>query len=218
MSQNFFSRPVLTSSDGISHDNETIVESAEAKRVRELAGDGTAKPLFQQLQKNADEKQEMHDKRHAETFSGTRGLDEEDVGHLDELVRKRREKQLEIKKGVDEELNAFRLARADKALVVSLGVEETTKRSAVNGTKKTEAVPEQKPAAKSKIVVLKKKKKRARADNDTDADADTDTKKKVAKAPAPASESVPVKVPEPNPEPLGSLLGGYGSSSSSDEE
>ena len=77
MSLHFVSSAVLTSSDGISHNEEQVSESAELASVRARAGDGFQKPLFEQLQKNMDDKQSLNDDKYKETFSGTRGLDDE---------------------------------------------------------------------------------------------------------------------------------------------
>ena len=65
------------SSDGISHNEEQVSESVELASVRARAGDGFQKPLFEQLQKNMDDKQSLNDDKYKETFSGTRGLDDE---------------------------------------------------------------------------------------------------------------------------------------------
>jgi len=196
MSLNFVSSAVLESTDGIGYNTETVTESAEAALVRKRAGDGSAKPLFEQLQKNIDDKQEAHDQKYSESFSGTRGLDEEDVGHLDELKKKRRVKRAEIKKKEIAELDEFRLARADKSLVVSLAVED----GAAEITTKAPAVASAVAPVKAKpAIIIKKKKKRVSDDGGT--------KKKKTKVAAPVRAPAPAAA-------LGGLLGAYSDSDS----
>lgn len=49
MSLNFVKSSILSSSDGIDFNNETLLDSDEAKRSREAGDKGYVKPLYLQL-------------------------------------------------------------------------------------------------------------------------------------------------------------------------
>lgn len=113
MSLNFVSSAVLTSTDGVSHNEEKAVESTEADSVRRQQQAGGHKPLFEQLRSNADTAQEERDAA-AKAMRGTRTLDEEDCAHLDSIERQRMERDAAVRRGVEDEVAAFRAARAER--------------------------------------------------------------------------------------------------------
>lgn len=113
MSLNFVSSAVLTSTDGVSHNEEKAVESTEADSVRRQQQAGGHKPLFEQLRSNADAAQEERDAA-AKAMRGTRTLDEEDCAHLDSIERQRMERDAAVRRGVEDEVAAFRAARAER--------------------------------------------------------------------------------------------------------
>ena len=113
MSLNFVSSAVLTSTDGVSHNEEKAVESTEADSVRRQQQAGGHRPLFEQLRSNADAAQEERDAA-AKAMRGTRTLDEEDCAHLDSIERQRMERDAAVRRGVEDEVAAFRAARAER--------------------------------------------------------------------------------------------------------
>ena len=113
MSLNFVSSAVLTSTDGVSHNEEKAVESTEADSVRRQQQAGGHQPLFEQLRSNADAAQEERDAA-AKAMRGTRTLDEEDCAHLDSIERQRMERDAAVRRGVEDEVAAFRAARAER--------------------------------------------------------------------------------------------------------
>ena len=113
MSLNFVSSAVLTSTDGVSHNEEKAVESNEANSVRQQQEVGSHKPLFEQLRTNADRAQEERDAA-AKAMRGTRTLDEEDCAHLESIERQRMDRDAAVRRGVEDEVAAFRAARAER--------------------------------------------------------------------------------------------------------
>lgn len=115
MSLNFVSSAVLTSTDGVSHNEEKSVETGEANSVRrhQQAAGGGHQPLFEQLRSNAERTQEERDAA-AKALRGTRTLDEEDCAHLDAVERQRWERDAAMRRGVEDEVAAFRAARAER--------------------------------------------------------------------------------------------------------
>jgi len=113
MSLNFVSSAVLTSTDGISHNEEKAVESTEANSVRRQQEAGGHRPLFEQLRSNADQAQEERDAA-GKAMRGTRTLDEEDCAHLDSVEQQRMARDAAVRRGVEDEVAAFRAARAER--------------------------------------------------------------------------------------------------------
>ena len=113
MSLNFVSSAVLTSTDGVSHNEEKAVETTEANSVRRQQEAGGHRPLFEQLRSNADQAQEERDAA-AKAMRGTRTLDEDDCAHLDSIERRRMERDAAVRRGVEDEVAAFRAARAER--------------------------------------------------------------------------------------------------------
>lgn len=113
MSLNFVSSAVLTSTDGVSHNEEKAVETTEANSVRRQQEAGGHRPLFEQLRSNADQAQEERDAA-TKAMRGSRTLDEDDCAHLDSIERRRMERDAAVRRGVEDEVAAFRAARAER--------------------------------------------------------------------------------------------------------
>ena len=119
MSLNFVSSAVLSSTDGVSHNEERPIESAEAESLRKR--DGTAKPLFEQLQYNRDKQQEQYDDI-GKAMRGSRTLDDEDCAHLDSVEAVRAERERRMQQSIEEEMMGFKAARADLSLSRTISV------------------------------------------------------------------------------------------------
>ena len=132
MSLNFVSSAVLTSTDGVSHNEEKAVESTEADSVRRQQQAGGHRPLFEQLRSNADAAQEERDAA-AKAMRGTRTLDEEDCAHLDSIERQRMERDAAVRRGVEDEVAAFRAARAERMAEGSTELLEDEEGGAIGG-------------------------------------------------------------------------------------
>ena len=113
MSLNFVSSAVLTSTDGVSHNEEKAVETTEANSVRRQQEAGGHRPLFEQLRSNADQAQDERDAA-TKAMRGSRTLDEDDCAHLDSIERRRMERDAAVRRGVEDEVAAFRAARAER--------------------------------------------------------------------------------------------------------
>ncbi|KAL7434204.1 hypothetical protein ACHAXH_003265 [Discostella pseudostelligera] len=114
MSLSFVKSAVLSSTDGISHNEETIIDNKETQSVR-ASGGGGHKPLFEQLRANKDAEQER-DEEYQKSLRGMRPLDEEDCAHLDAVERRRTEQEQSVKSGVEWEVAMFRAAKKDREL------------------------------------------------------------------------------------------------------
>ena len=117
MSLSFVKSAVLSSSDGISHNEETTIDSKEAQAARSRSS--TAKPLFEQLKANQDADQEREDE-FQKSLRGMRPLDEEDCAHLDAIQRGRREKEENVKKGIEREVAMFNAAKESRSLTLTV--------------------------------------------------------------------------------------------------
>ncbi|KAL3763445.1 hypothetical protein ACHAWU_002018 [Discostella pseudostelligera] len=124
MSLSFVKSAVLSSTDGISHNEETIIDNKETQSVR-ASGGGGHKPLFEQLRANKDAENER-DEEYQKSLRGMRPLDEEDCAHLDAVERRRMEQEQSVKSGVEWEVAMFRAAKKDRELVQTV-VEEGEK-------------------------------------------------------------------------------------------
>mmetsp|Transcript_26338 Transcript_26338/g.53493 ORF Transcript_26338/g.53493 Transcript_26338/m.53493 type:complete len:266 (-) Transcript_26338:1229-2026(-) len=199
MSLNFVSSAVLTSTDGVSHNEEKSVETGEASSVRRQQAAGGHQPLFEQLRSNADRTQEERDAA-AKALRGTRTLDEEDCAHLDAIERQRMERDAAVRRGVEDEVAAFRAARAERMAEGSAELMDDNEDGGGDATGGGEgggravgvipaasAAPAAAPAVKTtsslaamapKIVV--KKKRRRRPDGDSSAGGDAGKRLKEA--------------------------------------
>lgn len=158
MSLSFVKSAVLSSTDGISHNEETSINNPETTSLRSRST--SAKPLFEQLRANkeaADEAQEEFQR----SLRGTALLDDEDCAHLDAVTRVREEREMEVKCGIEREVALFRARREDRGLVQSVvgdgdGAEDAeTDETAKEKTQKKES---KKPIV-PKFTIKKKKRK-----------------------------------------------------------
>ena len=172
MSLSFVKSAVLSSTDGISHNEETTIDNQETASIRANTSSGTHKPLFEQLRANK-ELQEAKDDEFQKSIRGMQALDEEDVAHLDAMEEQKREVEEQRRSGIEREVALFHAAREDRGLVQTVigeggddssndneGEEKTAKSD--NNAAAVAAVP----AAKKQIVPkFTIKKKRKRVDN-----------------------------------------------------
>ena len=121
MSLSFVSSAVLSSTDGISHNEEISIDNNETQSLRAGSGGGggTHKPLFEQLRANRDQQQERDDK-FQRSIRGTRALDEEDCAHLAAVERMRVVKEHDARSTVEREVELFRAAREDRGLAQTM--------------------------------------------------------------------------------------------------
>eukprot|EP00588_Corethron_pennatum_P022427 CAMPEP_0194324094 /NCGR_PEP_ID=MMETSP0171-20130528/26483_1 /TAXON_ID=218684 /ORGANISM="Corethron pennatum, Strain L29A3" /LENGTH=257 /DNA_ID=CAMNT_0039082903 /DNA_START=17 /DNA_END=787 /DNA_ORIENTATION=+ len=114
MSLSFVKSAVLTSTDGISHDTETSIETSELSTLR--SGSSIyVKPLFEQLQENKESAQEDYDNVTA-SLRGTRTLDEEDVAHLAGIEEKRHERERLVRRAEEDDVRMFHAARMERTV------------------------------------------------------------------------------------------------------
>lgn len=123
MSLSFVKSAVLSSSDGISHNEETTIDSKETQAARSRSS--TAKPLFEQLKANQDADQEREDE-FQKSLRGMRPLDEEDCAHLDAIQRGRLEKEDNVKKGIEREVAMFNAAKESRSLTLTVAEGDTS--------------------------------------------------------------------------------------------
>lgn len=123
MSLSFVKTAVLSSTDGISHNEETSIDTNETQSLRAGGlGSGAYKPLFEQLRANRDAEQER-DAKYQRSLRGTRALDEEDCAHLEFIERMREENEYVARSTVEREVALFRAARVDRGLVQTVVVD-----------------------------------------------------------------------------------------------
>jgi len=123
MSLSFVKSAVLSSTDGVSHNEETTIDNKETQSLRANNSGGPQKPLFEQLRANKDAEQEK-DEEFQRSIRGTRPLDEEDCAHLDAIERRRNENEYEVKSGIEREVALFHAAREDRGLAQTVVMEE----------------------------------------------------------------------------------------------
>mmetsp|Transcript_30599 Transcript_30599/g.47924 ORF Transcript_30599/g.47924 Transcript_30599/m.47924 type:complete len:246 (-) Transcript_30599:437-1174(-) len=118
MSLSFVKSAVLSSTDGISHNEETTLHTSEATSLRSSTQNHNHnnKPLFEQLRANK-EIQDAKDDEFQKSIRGMQALDEEDVAHLDAIETQRKEVEGRVKSGIEREVALFHAAREDRGLV-----------------------------------------------------------------------------------------------------
>ena len=180
MSLSFVKSAVLSSTDGISHNEETTIDNQETASIRANTSSGTHKPLFEQLRANK-ELQEAKDDEFQKSIRGMQALDEEDVAHLDAMEEQKREVAL------------FHAAREDRGLaqtVIGEGVVDDDSHDVHDGgDEKKTTVSDNNAAARGAVPAAKKqivpkftiKKKRKRVD-DAESKGNTAQKKPSASA------------------------------------
>mmetsp|Transcript_19110 Transcript_19110/g.44746 ORF Transcript_19110/g.44746 Transcript_19110/m.44746 type:complete len:209 (+) Transcript_19110:319-945(+) len=166
MSLSFVKSAVLSSSDGISHNEEKTIDSKETQAARSRSS--TAKPLFEQLKANQDADQEREDE-FQKSLRGMRPLDEEDCAHLDAIQRGRLEKEDNVKKGIEREVAMFNAAKESRSLTLTVAEGDTSEPTAFAGR---EALTFQKKRT-APVVRPVFKVKRKRRDTETEPKAET---------------------------------------------
>jgi hypothetical protein len=211
MSLSFVSSAVLSSTDGVSHNEEKAIESKEVKAVRARQ---EHKPLFEQLRSNREEEEAAREEQQQSLMRGTRALDEEDCDHLNTLQREQDRREQTIKTQMDDELALFRAAKADRAqadLVFDDDEEEKEKVEKVEKEDDSRQKLVSQPKKVSIVPVFVKRRRRQPPD-------DQELSKKIRTGDAAAGEKESpstAKKDEPaSAGGLGGLLGGYGSSDS----
>jgi len=164
MSLSFVKSAVLSSTDGVSHNEETTINSTETQSLRASGGGGAHKPLFEQLRANKDAQDEK-DEEFQRSLRGMRPLDEEDCAHLDAIDRSRVEREHNVKSGIEREVALFRAAREDRGLAQTVTDGDANTKSSEPNTIATAIA--KKEVTKKKIVpkfTIKKKRKRQGSD------------------------------------------------------
>lgn len=180
MSLSFVKSAVLSSTDGVSHNEETTIDTKETQSLR-AAGGGSQKPLFEQLRANKDAEEEKN-AEFQRSLRGTATLDDEDCAHLNSVEQLRNEKAHAVKSGIEREVALFRAAREDRALTQTVmdGDDDDIKDAAIKSKADPTAGEIPKKEAAKKIVpkfTIKKKRKR---DPTRSKDDNVDTTKKAA--------------------------------------
>lgn len=205
MSLSFVASAVLSSTDGISHNEETEIENKEVDAVRKNAS--SSKSLFEQLRENQDTEEEKKAEMQQKIMRGTMALDEEDVAHLDALQKSKNESELKKRTELEQELAMFRAAKEERLAgqVVVDDDEEEEEDAPKSVPQVLKAQPVIKPLGRIVPKIVGKRKRKVAGDAITTKKIMKETKKEepVAASAAPGG--------------LGSLLGGYGSSSDEDE-
>ena len=122
MSLSFVSSSVLSSTDGVSHDQETPVEETKETRAF-LEGKNRYGSLYDQLRTNqqqADEEAEEISK----SLRGTRALDDEDVAHLNAISNQQKERLQRNQAEESMQLALFKAARAERSNITLNDVEQ----------------------------------------------------------------------------------------------
>ncbi|GMI47905.1 hypothetical protein TrCOL_g4845 [Triparma columacea] len=110
MSLNFVASSVLQVADGVNDETEQQIENAETANMRRNAKSSGGIGLFDQLQKNKDDKEEaMMEKRNS--LMGVRPLEEEDVQHLNSYLERKTEAREKRKLEDDAEVEIFKRTR-----------------------------------------------------------------------------------------------------------
>jgi hypothetical protein len=236
MSLSFVSSAVLSSTDGVSHNEEKAIESIEATSLRNRS---SAQPLYDQLRSNQDADQEKYDEIGKAMRAGMRPLDEEDCAHLDAVEKTRLERDTLMKQTVEQELALFRAARADRSMTQTILDNEPTVTENNNAevvssseqdihTEKPQAVTKKLGARFVPIIIGKRKRKEITNTNRDSINSKGKSSIRVKKRDPPvvgvkkASETEAKKEIESEDDVddagLGGLLGCYSSSEEGDSE
>ena len=212
MSLSFVSKSVQTTTE-----DGGFVEEAIAGASTENESTGLHKPLFEQLRANQEQAEAEQEEYQKALMRGTMALDEEDAAHLESLRRKEREQQDEVKRRTEEELAAFRAARADRSETELKQPEETTVNTSTSQPPpEAEKVPTKTKLAAPQIIVKRKRRKDAGQEDLASEKKPKSSDEKEDKASEKKNHSTEQTKSNTSQSGLGSLLGGYGSSSDED--
>eukprot|EP00621_Florenciella_sp_RCC1693_P013892 CAMPEP_0182539414 /NCGR_PEP_ID=MMETSP1323-20130603/25337_1 /TAXON_ID=236787 /ORGANISM="Florenciella parvula, Strain RCC1693" /LENGTH=181 /DNA_ID=CAMNT_0024749975 /DNA_START=212 /DNA_END=754 /DNA_ORIENTATION=- len=162
MSSGFVKTSILAPSEnGVTHaDVETEVENEAVKEQRAREAQMSAKPIFEQLQANADKKQEEYDAvtKALQAAACPQALDEDDVNHFESLEQRKAAQKQMIADQEEDDVAAFTAAR----LTRNLPRDREEQSSAT-----TTAAPEvQAPKAKAVDVKVQIKKVKRKSEGD----------------------------------------------------
>jgi len=211
MSLSFVSSAVLSSTDGVSHNEEKSIESKEVKALRSKQ---EHKPLFEQLRNNREEEDAAREELQRTMMRGTRALDEEDCAHLDAIQREKEKREQAVKSQEAEELALFRAAKADRAQA-DIVVDDDDDEKQEDDKEENENESEMKiPASQPKKgplvpVIMKKRRRKPTGEEESSKKIKT---AETAKEKELVSTAAPKKEKAVDAGGLGKLLGGYGSS------
>lgn len=217
MSLSFVSKSIQTTREDGGFE-EKAIESTDANDDNNLYPRGDARPLFEQLQSNKEQAEAEREEFQRSIMRGTLTLDEEDCAHLDSLKKIKSEQEALRRQQTQNELEAFRAAKADLLESAATSVKQSIQTESLSGNEDTLSsfnVPvKSKPSA---VIPQFKVKKRRRIEGSS------------------AAGSEPVKAllddqsDQPKPKQaekkndsdgssggIGGLLTGYGSSSDED--
>ena len=185
MSLSFVKSAVLSSTDGISHNEETTIDNTETQSVRNNAASAGHKPLFEQLRANKDADQEKDDE-FQRSLRGMRPLDEEDCAHLDAVDRVRDEREYAAKTAVEREVALFRAAREDRGLTQTVMMDDNEKddwdgeNSKITAEKQPIVAKKENKQIVPKFTIKKKRKRIQTSGDDNDTSTKVATEKKKA--------------------------------------
>ena len=218
MSLSFVSKAVLTVKEGGGYE-ETAVESKES--VGSSSRVTTSQPLFEQLRANREQEEMEREEFQKSIMRGTLALDEEDCAHLDALQKQRQEREMEIRRQTQSELEAFRAAQAVNRIEQGMkednddddGYDEDDNRKREDDLARRQHESEKHavPAKPQFPKIVSKRRRKVPAETAAAAAAEDDTcetKKARQGESLEASELVPAEKPG-----LSVLLAGYGSDS-----
>jgi hypothetical protein len=114
MSLNFVSTSVLSSTDGVSHNTETVLDPSSSTSANHTY----QKPLYEQLRDNSEKDQEKYDEI-TKAMRGTTTLNEEDVAFIHSVEDRKAKKKNDVKRKEEEEIQMFRAARLEKNMTRS---------------------------------------------------------------------------------------------------
>lgn len=233
MSLSFVSKAIQTSTEDGGFE-ETPVESKDDGGSSSTRP-ADYKPLFEQLRHNKEQEEEEREEFQRNLMRGTLALNEEDAAHLDSLHKQRNEQQRQVRQQTQQELAAFRAARADRMMnEAQQEVEDDGEKadtSVVDTVRKAQPAPQQKKAAAKPVFVpiIKKRRRGEPAPSSSAADSGGkksnndsethDSNKLDSSTDANAADAEPASKggEQDTASALGGLLTGYGSSSDEDE-
>mmetsp|Transcript_20356 Transcript_20356/g.31426 ORF Transcript_20356/g.31426 Transcript_20356/m.31426 type:complete len:226 (-) Transcript_20356:14-691(-) len=220
MSLSFVKSAVLSSTDGVSHNEEKQIENKETKVVRGKQQQEGHRPLFAQLQANKEDEEAKREEFQRAIMRGTLALDEEDCAHLDTIQKQRRERDDAVKASVESELALFRAAKEERTQSQLVEVQEEEEEidtrkeipaATTENSVETAAVAPPVPSSNQKTMPKFIAKRRRRRQDIGDGSGE-DQKKEIKKPKTDVMNDVSKDQKNEESGGLGGLLGGYGSS------
>lgn len=213
MSLSFVSKTVQTSTDDGGYEEKPIEGGSSTE---ESASRAAHKPLFEQLRANQEQDEAEREEFQRSMMRGTLALDEEDAAHLDAIGKQRIEEEQKVAQQTNQQLAAFRAARADR---LERGFSDESNVTESEHRIDTMKIREPRPQASARLIPKITKKRRRTTVSDADNDVlNSEDKKNITRTDPVGDtnkhlEDVKRK-PEEEVKGLGGLLDGYDSSSS----